>query len=150
MIVLVGLYLGLRVSEIAKLRVEELDLVDGVAFVNQGKGDKDRYVPIPTRILDDLRTWVGERRSGPVFLSRLGRRMSSDAIERMVTATGVRAGLQKHVTPHMLRHSFATRLLERGANLREVQDLLGHSSVATTEIYTHLELSGLRSAVDRL
>jgi integrase/recombinase XerD len=156
LIVLVGLYLGLRVSEMTKLRVEDVDLVERLAFVRQGKGDKDRYVPIPAGLVAPLRAWMGARQEGWLFPSRQGGgRLASRTVQllikRLAAAAGIAgATLARKCTPHKLRHSYATRLLEAGATIREVQELLGHSSVATTEIYTHVNPGRLRGAVDRL
>ncbi|HLH24828.1 MAG TPA: tyrosine-type recombinase/integrase [Chloroflexota bacterium] len=145
-----GLFLGLRVSELVHLQIEEVDLDARRLLVNQGKGGKDRYVPIPQKLMAALAAWIGKRTAGPVFLSRLGRGLTTRAVQQMLQAAGERAGLPRRVTPHMLRHTYATRLLERGATLREVQELLGHSSVATTERYTWVLTDRLRGAVDRL
>lgn len=145
-----GLYLGLRVSETAKLRIENLDLEEGTALIARAKGDRDRYVPIPGKLLLPLRRWIGERRRGFVFPSARGPHLSSDSIQRLVAQTATAAGIARRITPHVLRHTYATTLLSRGANLREVQELLGHSSVAVTEIYTHVLTDRLRGAVERL
>ena len=146
----VGLLLGLRVSEITGLRIEDLDLADGTAFIRHGKGDKDRYVPVPQKLLLPLSKWISSRRVGLLFPGIRRPRLSSDYVQRMVQRTAQTAGIMRRVTPHTLRHTYATRLLETGADLRQVQDLLGHSSVAITEIYTHVTVSRLRGAVDRL
>lgn len=152
LIVACGLYLGLRVSELCHLRVEDLDLSQATALVRQGKGNKDRCLPIPGRLLAPLHQWVGPRTSGWLFPSPRdpSRRLSPRAVQRLVGRLAGRAGIARPVTPHKLRHTYATRLLEAGATIREVQELLGHSSVATTEIYTHCTPDRLRSAVERL
>ncbi len=152
LILQLGLYCGLRVSEICKLRIEHLDLDQGTLLVELGKGKKDRYVPIPARILGDIERWVEDRRSGYLFPSprKAGQPLTTRAVQYLVEAVGKRADLPKRISPHKLRHSYATRLLSTGASLREVQELLGHSSVATTERYTHVLPERLRPAVDRL
>lgn len=141
--------LGLRVSELTGLRVEHIDLDDGVVLVAGGKGDKDRYVPIPTRFLPELRRWLGGRMNGYLFPNATGGRLHTRTVRYMIERTGERAGI-RHTHPHMLRHTFATTLLDRGADLRQVQELLGHASIATTQIYTYISVSRLRSAVDKL
>lgn len=148
-----GLLLGLRVSELCKLDVQDLDLAARTAMVRAGKGDKDRCVPVPARLVALLEEWQGrgkKRAAGPVFASPRGGRLASRTVQLRLAALGKRAGLPRRLKPHTLRHTFATRLLERGASIREVQELLGHSSVATTEVYTHTVPDRLRGAVDRL
>lgn len=146
-------YAGLRISEVVKLRVEHIDLEQGVLFVSQGKGDKDRYIPLASKLLGPLRAWIGGRRAGYVFPALRQRsrgHLSQRYAQLMVLATAARAELTKHVTPHKLRHTFATQLLSKGANVREVQELLGHSNLGTTEIYLHCDVDRLRGAVERL
>ncbi len=156
LIVQVGLYLGLRCSEITDLRIERIDLAKSQVFVAHGKGDKDRYVPIPERLRPLLQAWIGDRREGLLFTSRSrGGRLSNRAVQRLFKGIARKAGIAgveqaRKVTPHKLRHTYATTLLEKGANIRELQELLGHSSVATTEIYTHVVTSRLKGVVDRL
>jgi integrase/recombinase XerD len=150
-IFLVGLYLGLRVSEIVGRRVEDVDLERAMYTVRGGKGDKDRVVPIPAKVLRDLQDWIGERKEGWLFPSR-GRtgHVTARAVQVAIEKAAKKAGIARHVTPHKLRHTYATRLLQRGADIIEVRDLLGHASVATTQIYLGSEPERLRAAVDRL
>lgn len=148
-------YLGLRVSECVKLRVEHIDLDAAELLVSQGKGAKDRVLPISVAVLPDLRAWVGTKRTGYLFpADRRGKHgaghLNPRTVQTMVAEAARAAGIVRPITPHKLRHGFATRALRRGANLRQVQRLLGHASVATTEVYTHLDPSDLRDAVDRL
>jgi site-specific recombinase XerD len=145
-----GLLLGLRVSELVKLRVEHVDQAKGSALIYQGKGSHDRYVPVPTWFLPTLAAWIGERTTGLVFRSPRGGQLSARTVERRFAALGRAAGLPRKLKPHTLRHTYATRLLAKGANIREVQELLGHASVATTEIYTHVEIERLRAVADLL
>jgi site-specific recombinase XerD len=150
-------FAGLRVSEACKMRVEHLEFYAepkqggavGLVRVIEGKGGKDRNVPMHPQLLEPLREWLGERRSGWLFESPRypGRFYSVRGVERMVQVATQRAGITKHVTPHKLRHSFATWLLRKGANLRQVQMLLGHSSVAITEIYTHITSDELDAVI---
>jgi integrase/recombinase XerC len=157
------LFLGLRVSELVNLRAADVDLAQATILVNQGKGAKDRYVPISSHFLPDLQEWMrsqeqgassqepgARRRDGFVFSSPRGGRLSARTVQLRLEAIGKKAQIPRRLKPHTLRHTFATRLLERGANIREVQELMGHSSVATTEVYTHVVPERLRGAVDRL
>lgn len=148
------LFCGLRVSESVRLRAEHLDLAEGALLVDQGKGAKDRYVPIPERLLPELRAFVGEQRVGWVFPAERDRggagHLSRFYAEDLVPAVAERAGITRRITPHKLRHSYATTLLQRGADLRDVQELLGHSHLQTTSIYLHVDTSRLKSVVDRL
>lgn len=151
------LYLGLRVSELCALLLERIDLPGRTVLVYQGKGGKDRTVPIPERLLGPLSGWIGECSSGPLFPSPKNpdRPLSDRMIRYVVEACARRAGITRpdptqRVSPHKLRHSYATRLLSRGADLVAVKDLLGHSNISTTSIYLHCDADRLRAAVDRL
>lgn len=152
----IGLYAGMRVSEIVGLRAEHIDFDEGTIMVVQGKGDKDRLIPIPSKLITALRRWLGDDRTGYVFpASRMTHgatgHLSVRSAQRVVKAAAAEAGITRPVTPHKLRHTYATRLLRTGANLREVQELLGHASVATTEVYTHVVLDDrLKATVERL
>ena len=143
---------GVRVSELVGLKLAGLDLKLGLCTVS-GKGAKERMVPLGEpasvalrRYLNDVRTRFDRGRSGGhVFLSRNGRRLSRTSIWSMVREAARTAGLGKRVSPHTLRHTFATHLLEGGADLASVQELLGHVDISTTQIYTHLDRDYLRS-----
>ncbi len=136
---------GLRVSELVSVRVADLQMESGVLRC-VGKGDKERLVPVGRQALATLRQYLRDvrpklLRRGPspyLFLTRLGGRMSRVAFWMVVSAYGRRAGLRRALSPHKLRHSFATHLLERGADLRSVQMMLGHADISTTQIYTHV------------
>jgi integrase/recombinase XerD len=152
---------GLRVSEALRLDREDLSL-DG-AFVRViGKGDKERLVPVGDIALDWLVAWIdGPRgellvahhvqpvRGGPLFVGGRGRRLARQQAWRIVGDAAARAGLTGQVSPHTLRHSFATHLLEGGADLRVVQELLGHASISTTQLYTHLTGERIRDVYRR-
>lgn len=145
---------GLRVSELAGLDMPALDLAQGQVRV-LGKGAKERIVPVgePARVA--LKAWLTLRPALPrhdadaVFVSRTGRRLTSRAIQQRLAAWAVKRGLARHVHPHMLRHSFASHLLQSSGDLRAVQELLGHASIASTQIYTHLDFQYLAKIYDR-
>lgn len=146
---------GLRVSELVQLRPDDIDSGTMKIRVREGKGGKDRYTILSKTLLETLRRYF--RRYRPqqwLFYSSTPQiAMPTRAVQRMTATTALRAGLNKRVTPHLLRHSFATHLLERGTNLRYIQELLGHTSLKTTMIYTHVSPQALRqvlSPLDRL
>ncbi len=136
---------GLRVSELSSLRVGDLQLEMGWVRCT-GKGDKERIVPLGKQALTVVRVYLRDARprllrggAAPyLFLNRFGRRISRVSLWKILAAYGRRAGLRRKLSPHKLRHSFATHLLERGADLRSVQLMLGHADIATTQIYTHV------------
>jgi integrase/recombinase XerD len=148
---------GLRVSELVKLRLPDVNFEAGY-LVTVGKGSKQRLVPLGEAAVAALRSYVETARphflrsgpnSDPVFLTRLGRRMTRQGFWKMLGAYARVAGIGKEISPHKLRHSFATHMVERGADLRAVQAMLGHADIGTTEIYTHLSRAHLRSVYDR-
>lgn len=146
---------GGRVSEMSALEVGHLDLVGGTALL-QGKGRRERLaglggpcVEALERYLTSLARARARREAGPAFLNRHGRRLTTRGMALSVARRAAAAGLPGRVTPHTLRHSFATHMLEAGANLREVQELLGHRNVSSTQIYTHLTLEHLRTVYER-
>ncbi len=137
---------GLRVSELARLTLQQVDLEGGFARVF-GKGSKERVVPIGTKARDALQTWIAsgrphfvkKRTRSEIFLSRLGAGLSRVSLWSIVKKHAKRAGIAKPVKPHLLRHTFATHLLSGGADLRAIQEMLGHASISTTQIYTAVE-----------
>lgn len=143
---------GLRLSEICNSMLESLDLDDKFLRVT-GKGNKTRLVPIGGRALDALKryldneryTLVGKKIHSNIFLSVRGGPLSPDRVRQIVKERAKAAGLDQNIYPHLLRHSFATHLLENGADLRVIQELLGHSDIATTQIYTHVDQKRLKS-----
>lgn len=149
---LCGAKLGLRVSEIAKLRVEDVDAECRTVTVVQGKGGKDRRVPVPPSFRGRLGSWIGGRSSGYLFPSPRfpDRPLTTRAIRNVVTATGEAAGLRKRLRPHSLRHSYAVALLENKVNLYDIQQLLGHEKIETTARYLHVSVDRLRGAVEDL
>ena len=142
---------GLRLSELTNLDLEHLDLAAGLVQV-QGKGSKTRVLPVGRKAREALQEWLKLRgisapRDNAVFLSRQGRRLGPRAIQLRVKAAGERE-LGQHLHPHMLRHSFASHLLESSQDLRAVQEMLGHADISTTQIYTHLDFQHLAAVYD--
>jgi integrase/recombinase XerC len=141
---------GLRLSELCNLRWRDLDLDGGLVTV-LGKGNKQRSVPVGSHAREALRVWrleTGAANDAPVFPGRHGAAISPRAVQIRIKQLGVRQGLFKHVHPHMLRHSFASHVLESSGDLRGVQELLGHADIATTQIYTHLDFQHLAKVYD--
>jgi integrase/recombinase XerD len=143
---------GMRVSEVLALKPEYVNLQDGWVRV-LGKGAKERLIPVHPRALGLLKQYLSLRQrkfpqsgDNEVFLNRRGRRLSRVQFWRDLQGLAKQAGLEGRVYPHILRHSFATHLLQGGADLRSVQEMLGHASLATTQIYTHLDTSGLKDS----
>lgn len=144
---------GLRVSEAAGANVRDLDLQEGTIRV-LGKGNKERIAFFGGVCQKALRDYLaGERvppaQGDPLFTAKSGKRLSTDAVRRMIKKWAASAGLPPDVSPHTLRHSFATHLLDNGADLKTVQQLLGHESLATTQIYTHVSIERLKDAVNK-
>jgi len=142
---------GLRVAELVGLDRDDLDLRRGVARV-RGKGRKERLAPLGGSAVRALKAYLQARPRSqdprPVFLNRRGARLTTRSVHRLLRECALRAGVDPRTTPHTLRHSFATHLLDRGADLREVQELLGHKNIATTQIYTHVSLERLRKVYE--
>ena len=145
---------GLRVSELINLKLSNLYIEEQYIRV-MGKGSKERLVPISPRALDELNYWFADRNvmkikpgeEDYVFLNRRGQHLTRTMILIMIKRYAVEAGIKKTISPHTLRHSFATSLLEGGADLRAIQAMLGHESIGTTEIYTHIDTSTLRQEI---
>ncbi|MDC0600377.1 site-specific tyrosine recombinase XerD [Flavobacteriales bacterium] len=148
---------GLRVSEVVGLRMSCIDEVEGMVKVI-GKGNKERIIPIGELALETIARYIEEYRNfvdiepdyeDTLFLGRRGRELTRQMVFTMLRRTTHEAGIRKQVSPHTFRHSFATHLMESGADIRVVQEMLGHSSVSTTEIYTHLDQRFLREQMER-
>ena len=142
---------GLRVSETADLKLADIDFDSGMLRV-VGKGSKERLVPVAAAVLTLLRKYISASRSeltaniplSPyLFVSRTGRRLNRERIWAIIKEATLIAGINKEIHPHTLRHSFATHLLENGADLRAIQEMLGHSDISTTELYTHVDKNRL-------
>lgn len=148
---------GLRVSEVVGLRLSCIDEVEGMVRVI-GKGNKERLIPIGELALETISRYIEEYRKfievvpgyeDTLFLGRRGRELTRQMVFTMLRRTAHEAGIRKQVSPHTFRHSFATHLMESGADIRVVQEMLGHSSVSTTEIYTHLDQNYLRDQMEK-
>lgn len=145
---------GLRVSELCNLRLSDLYLSEGFIKV-EGKGNKQRLVPISPRAVNELKNYFVEREETKirpgyedfVFISRIGKNISRIMVFHIIKELADQIGLKKSISPHTFRHSFATHLLEGGANLRAIQCMLGHESIGTTEIYTHIDRNMLRQEI---
>lgn len=146
---------GLRVSELTGLRISRLSLDEGFMIV-EGKGSKQRLVPLSPSSIELIGEYLPRRNKGPVkregedilFLNRRGAPLTRVMVFYIIRDAAALAGISKKVSPHTLRHSFATHLLEGGANLRAIQEMLGHESIATTEIYLHLDRRRLRAELE--
>lgn len=145
---------GLRVSELINLKISDLYFDEGFVKV-EGKGQKQRLVPISPRAVKEIKLWFLDRNlmevkkdyEDLVFVNRRGRSLSRIMVFHIVKELAEITGLKKNISPHTFRHSFATHLLEGGANLRAIQSMLGHETIATTEIYTHIDRSMLRREI---
>ncbi|HTQ26249.1 MAG TPA: tyrosine-type recombinase/integrase [Candidatus Binataceae bacterium] len=145
---------GLRVSELVGLNWRDIDDDVGMVLVRSGKGNKDRMVPIGEPALDALKAWrrampVAWELDGPVITNLRGGRLTTRAVENILAQRIVAAGLGASITPHGLRHCFATHMLNSGADLRSIQEMLGHASLATTQRYTHVSVNRLREVYRR-
>jgi integrase/recombinase XerC len=148
---------GLRVSELVGLTDGDVDFGEGLLRV-RGKGKRERLAPIGSYAARAMKQWlkvrvlaksINEGDAAPVFVSRLGRKLATRSVARMLEKHLSAAGLDRRTTPHTLRHSFATHLLDRGADIRSVQELLGHKSLITTQIYTHVSTASLRAVYEK-
>ncbi|MEX5914167.1 site-specific tyrosine recombinase XerD [Staphylococcus ureilyticus] len=142
---------GMRVSELIQIELEDVNLIMGFIRVF-GKGNKERIVPLGDTVIEYLNTYLETVRpqllkntvTDTLFLNMHGKPLSRQAIWKMIKQNGIKANILKTLTPHILRHSFATHLLENGADLRAVQEMLGHSDISTTQLYTHVSKSQIR------
>jgi integrase/recombinase XerC len=148
---------GLRVSELVGINLDDLDLVDGLVRV-RGKGKRERLAPLGSYAVKAIHAWLKQRspangqtkkEASAVFLNKFGKRLTTRSVARMLEKYLKITGLDLRTSPHTLRHSFATHLLDGGADIRSVQELLGHKSLVTTQIYTHVSTAGLRQAYEK-
>jgi integrase/recombinase XerC len=141
---------GIRVSELVGLDIEDVDFIGGIVKV-MGKGRKERICPIGDKASGSLRSYLNKRpeKNKALFLNRSGGRLRDRSVRRIIDKYIKKISLSQKISPHTLRHSFATHLLERGADLRSVQELLGHRNLSTTQIYTHVTAERLKSVYDK-
>jgi len=143
---------GIRVGELVGLNMNQLDLDLGIVKV-MGKGRKERIVPVGMKAIEALKDYLTERgdleEQEPVFLNLSGKRLTARSVGRLVKKYTKRSGIFRKISPHSLRHTFATHLLDAGADIREIQEMLGHVSLSTTQRYTHLSLGKLMEVYDK-
>ena len=143
---------GIRVGELVGLNMNQLDLDLGIVKV-MGKGRKERIVPVGTKAVEALKAYLMERGDlgdeEPVFINHRGGRLTARSVGRLVKKYTKRSGIFRKISPHSLRHTFATHLLDAGADIREIQEMLGHVSLSTTQRYTHLSLGKLMEVYDK-
>jgi integrase/recombinase XerC len=146
---------GLRLSELAALNLSDVDLPDNSLIVRMGKGGKSRILPIGNKAVTAINNWLQQRlktaaaSESALFISTRGTRLGQRSIELRLEQWCKKKGIAEHIHPHMLRHSFASHLLESSQDLRAVQELLGHSNISTTQIYTHLDFQHLADVYDK-
>ena len=146
---------GLRVSEVIALNPADIDWNGGMIRVNNGKGGRDRVIPVNDETIAHLRVWHSLRTSKGLNgrhaffcgIRTKGKRLTARSVQDMIKGHAKRAGIEKNVSPHVLRHTYATNLLDNGFSIREVQELLGHSDVSTTMVYTHVNPEALRRKI---
>jgi len=141
---------GIRVSELVSLSIHDVDLIGNIIKV-YGKGRKERMVPIGDKAVEAIQAYLDARqaKSEAIFLNPSGKRITARSVRNIINKHIKKTAIQQKVHPHMLRHSFATHLLNHGADLRSVQELLGHVNLSTTQIYTHLTTERLKSVYDK-
>ncbi len=142
-------YTGIRLSELLSLKWEDFDFERGTIHLKTTKGSKDRIVFLHERLSGIINAF-NLRKEGLVFMSNLGKKYNKRSIQMIVKAAAIKAGINKRVTPHTLRHSFATHLLEAGADIRSIQALLGHKDLKTTQIYTHVANKDIKKLAELL
>ncbi len=144
---------GLRVSEIVSLRTEDLNFNEGLLHIKLAKGKKDRFVKIPESIKEELKSYCTLSHEEILFPSNRGGKLTTATIQAIVEKSAKKSGIKKEVYPHLLRHSFATHLLEQGTDLRIIQKLLGHSDIKTTQIYLQVSnqsIKNIKSPLDNI
>jgi integrase/recombinase XerD len=134
---------GLRVSEVVNLKLEDLNFAENTGWVRRGKGSKDRLFVVSSSLVKDLKNYV-EKKGHQKYIFSMEKPLTTRNVQKIIQGMRRRAGLSKKVTPHTLRHSFATHLLEQGNDIRVIQSMLGHSSLSTTQVYTHISSEQLK------
>jgi integrase/recombinase XerD len=144
---------GIRVSEIIKIEKKDIDFSENLIKIRLAKGGKDRFVKLPDSLVQELKSYMNINEGNYLFESNKGGKLTKKTIGKIVQISAKRAGIEKRVYPHLLRHSFATHLLESGTDLRVIQKLLGHSDIKTTQIYTQISqasIKNIKSPLDNL
>ncbi|MDR1784276.1 MAG: tyrosine recombinase [Endomicrobium sp.] len=147
---------GLRVEELTSLNIKNIDFISNTITVI-GKGKKERVVPVGNTCLDAIRNYINERRNlrlpcnieTPVFLNNNAKRLNQRTARRVIHKLSIKAGIKKKVSPHTLRHTFATHILDNGCDIRSVQEILGHKNLSTTQIYTHVTIESLKKIYNK-
>jgi integrase/recombinase XerC len=145
---------GLRLAELVSLNMSDIDLVAGTVIVT-GKGNKTRIVPVGSHALQAIQNWLSVRNqrlkvdSEILFITRQGHRITPRAVQYRLKEWAIKQGIDSDVHPHMLRHSFATHVLQSSGDLRAVQEMLGHANISTTQVYTHLDFQHLSKVYDQ-
>ena len=134
---------GLRVSELVNLKIFDLNLDENIGWVRKGKGNKDRIFTISFNLAKEVKEYLDDKKDN-VYLFSKNDPLTTRNIQKIIKGTRIRAKINKKVTPHTLRHSFATHLLEQGTDIRLIQSLLGHSSLSTTQLYTHISTEQIK------
>lgn len=141
---------GLRVSELVNLKIEDLNLNEKIGWVRKGKGSKDRIFAISESLSKELQEYLNKKAKENTFLFSKNKPLTTRNIQKIISGTRKRARINKKVTPHTLRHSFATHLLENGTDIRVIQAMLGHSSLSTTQVYTHISSEQIKKVKNPL
>ncbi|MEK6854846.1 MAG: site-specific tyrosine recombinase/integron integrase [Nanoarchaeota archaeon] len=141
---------GLRVSELVNLKITDLNLAEKTGWVRKGKGSKDRLFIISESLVKEINEYILDKRKDSTYLFSKEKPLTTRNIQKIIHGTRKRANISKKVTPHTLRHTFATHLLEQGTDIRVIQEILGHSSLSTTQVYTHISSEQLRKVKNPL
>ena len=141
---------GIRVSELVNLKLDDLNLGDKTGWVRKGKGNKDRLFTLSENLSNELKEYIDTRCSGNKYVFSKDNPLTTRNIQKIIYGLRKRAGINKKITPHTLRHSFATHLLENGTDIRIIQSMLGHSSLSTTQVYTHVSSEQIKKVANPL
>jgi integrase/recombinase XerD len=144
---------GLRLNELTNLKIGDLEYNENIGWVRSGKGGKDRIFILSSKMIEELKNFTKDRPNESFLFEGRNGRLSARAVQKAISSVAKKSGIQKSIHVHTLRHSFATHLLESGEDIRKIQELLGHSNLSTTQIYTHIstaELKKIKNPLDSL